>query len=113
MKKAAEDFTPVNELLKRVQRARATYLNPVKTEDPHRDPNVPFFERGGSGGDVLMTVGAMTYRIPADHWASNIANVSYYGEDSYGFFRAWEFHGKRPLDPLTTPLSDKPLPDDF
>lgn len=77
-----------------------------------RDPNVPHFERGGNGGDVLLHVGGKTYRIDKDHWCSDIANMSYYGEDSYGFYRAWEFHGKRAIH-ATNPISDKPVPKDF
>lgn len=76
------------------------------------DPNVPHFRRGGNGGDVLLIVGGKEYRIPADHWCSDIAQVSYYDECDYGFYRAWEFHGKRPIH-STNPIRDKPVPSDF
>ncbi len=41
-------------------------------------------------------------------WCSIIASMSYYGEEDYGYFRACNFHYKEPIDPVTTPLQDKP-----
>ena len=40
-------------------------------------------------------------------WGSIIANMSYYGENDYGWYRAMNFHMGSPLD-ATTPLKDKP-----
>lgn len=96
---------------KLIDHKTAKYREPVAAPANY-DPLVPHIERGGNGGDVLLSVGGKTYRIPADHWVSDIANASYYGEDGYGFYRAWEFHGKRPVGP-TMPLSDKSVPDNF
>lgn len=40
-------------------------------------------------------------------WASVIANMSFYGEEDYGYYRALNFHSGTPIHP-TNPLVDKP-----
>ena len=46
-------------------------------------------------------------------WASIIANMSYYGEEDYGYYRALEFHTKIKQDPIVTPIRDKPVPENW
>jgi len=44
--------------------------------------------------------------VDAAGWCSVIASMSYYGEEDCGFYRAEEFHQKKPV-PDTCPLVDK------
>jgi hypothetical protein len=44
--------------------------------------------------------------LDANHWASVIASMSYYGEEDYGWYRALNFHRGDPIGE-TTPLIDK------
>lgn len=60
-------------------------------------------------GDVLLETIHDTIRIPKHHWCSNIATVSYYGEEDYGFYRATNFHYGQPIH-HTNPIIDKPVP---
>lgn len=71
------------------------------------------FKRGGNGGDVIVVVDDEEVRISSFVWCSIIAEMSYYGESDYGWFRAWAFHGNRPHNPRTEPLVDKPIPRNF
>ena len=48
------------------------------------------------------------FKIAKDHWHSLIANLSYYGEADYGFYRAANFHSGQPICP-TNPIKDKPM----
>lgn len=50
--------------------------------------------------------------IPKDDWCSIIAQLSYYGEEDYGWYRAHLFHDKVPLDRSST-IIDKPVPEGF
>ncbi len=43
-------------------------------------------------GDVLLRCAGKEIRIPKAHWCSDIANMSYYGEENMGFDRAANFH---------------------
>lgn len=68
------------------------------------------FTRNDDGSvtlEVRTEMGLACYRFDKDSWASVIANMSYYGEEDYGFYRATEFHSGVPLGP-TTPLKQKP-----
>lgn len=64
------------------------------------------FERG-ENGDVVVSFGNQRIVVPKDHWHSAIAQVSYYGEEDYGFYRAAEFHSGTPIHE-TCPLKQKP-----
>lgn len=64
------------------------------------------FERG-ENGDVKVTLPDGSIEIiPKDHWHSTIAQVSYYGEEDYGFYRAANFHSGTPIHE-TCPLTEK------
>ena len=45
--------------------------------------------------------------IEKNHWHSIIAQMSYYGEEDYGFYRAANFHSGE-LIHATCPLKEKP-----
>jgi hypothetical protein len=64
----------------------------------------------GENGSVRIELEGMHVDLDRDHWASVIAQMSYYGEEDYGYYRALEFHGKIPVHE-TCPLKDKPRPD--
>jgi hypothetical protein len=74
-----------------------------------------YFERQADGGVRVLVKAdaheeAATLReviVDADSWASVIANMSYYGEEDYGFYRASNFHSGTKLRE-STPLKDKP-----
>jgi len=57
---------------------------------------------------VTVTVGdvTLTQVIDKNHWHSIIAQVSYYGEEDYGFYRAANFHSGEPIHE-TCPLIEK------
>ncbi len=71
---------------------------------------VPYSFERMENGDVMLRCGGETIRIPKSHWCSTIAQMSYYGEEDYGFYRATNFHYGQPIHP-TTPISDKPVPE--
>lgn len=71
------------------------------------------FERQEDGGVIITLTDQDNYllskvRLDKYHWCSLIADMSYYGEEDYGFDRASNFHYKKELNPITTPLKDKP-----
>jgi hypothetical protein len=63
-------------------------------------------------GDVLLTCGGQQIRIPLDHWCSTIAQMSYYGEEDYGYYRAKNFHAGEPIH-HTCPLVEKTPPESW
>jgi hypothetical protein len=79
-----------------------------------------FFERLGDGSVRLLVKESShddakvlkDIAIDIDSWCSIIACMSYYGEEDYGFFRACNFHYKRPIHE-TEPLKDKEPPPNF
>lgn len=95
-------------------------MSEVTTE---KSGHFEFIQKGN--GDVLIyyendNVGAWEEQffedgivVSAHIWASIIANMSYYGEEDYGYYRALDFHAKIKADPITTPIRDKPLPENW
>jgi hypothetical protein len=71
-----------------------------------------YLERQEDGGVKLIIAdnGETIEEVVVDKyaWSSIIADMSYYGEEDYGYDRACNFHFKQPIDPITTPLKDKP-----
>jgi hypothetical protein len=66
------------------------------------------FEKMANGGvRVVLNGSEIVPTLDASAWASVIANMSYYGEEDYGFYRALNFHIGASI-PESCPLVEKP-----
>lgn len=73
-----------------------------------QDGGDPTFQRC-TNGDVIVIVPGRSFRIQKSHWCSHIANVSYHGEEDYGFYRAANFHyGLPPHESFPIPAKAAP-----
>lgn len=62
---------------------------------------VRVFRRNADGTVTVLD------EIEKNRWHSTIAQMSYYGEGDYGFYRAANFHSGEPVH-ATCPLIEKP-----
>lgn len=65
------------------------------------------FERAENGDINVTHDDGRVEAIDRNHWYSIIAQVSYYGEEDYGFYRAMNFHDGTPIH-STCPIKEKP-----
>lgn len=69
--------------------------------------NSVHFERLPYGAVRMFTDDGFETVFQYNIWASIIAQMSYYGEEDFGWYRALEFHLKTTM-PTNCPLADKP-----
>ena len=69
------------------------------------------FHRGKDGNVIVINSGT-TIEIPKNHWCSDIAQVSYHGEEDGGFYRAAQFHYGQPIHE-TVYCPQKPQPESW
>jgi len=86
------------------------YSGPCPKPPLPREPAGEYHFERCENGDVMLMYPGNSIRIPKAHWCSVIAQMSYYGEEDYGWYRATNFHYGMPIHP-TCPIKDKPVPE--